>query len=638
MDDNITAKTTFSMSPADIFRFRRYFMATMQQHLYYRDQTPASAQSLRDLASAFRPSLIVELGTLSGLSLRIWLAAAPQAAVKAIDLDFSPLRRSATCFPLDWSKIDLIQTNILKLNFSSLWSERDRVLLFVDAHDLPDTPIMAHVLKNAIPLLPLGSLVVVDDVWHSPEPIDATNSRRLFKEHVLPQIDELLCFDAHYAPYHGGGSFFGFPEVAPLLRYVNRHGIRLEFTPGVKHVAFRVEDAPPSAAPEYDKQDFTARCGVVRWHPLQGTVRGSALAEKVMPGVMQLYERGDNHAVLKLLLDLREKDPQAEGTGYALGVALAAARQFSLAVDALRADLASADPHPNAARLEADIRAAFLRHRAPDKPRRPGVTLFSMPKPFKGHNGLIQRNAIASWLALRPRPEIILLGDEGGTAEICATYGLRHIPDVRRNDFGTPLVDDIFYKAQEAADRQILCYINADIIIFDDLLRAIEIAAKKFDSFLLVGRRIDFDLARELDFADPDQVSSILEEALSGGVLHEPYAMDYFAFRPGLWENIPPFALGRLYWDSWLLSDCLERRRAVVDGSGFVDVLHQNHDYAHLPSGLDVRALYAGRDPEVKRNLALAGAMSGGTRVYDAPFALHKNGYIVARKKVDPHS
>jgi hypothetical protein len=45
------------------------------------------------------------------------------------------------------------------------------------------------------------------------------------------------------------------------------------------------------------------------------------------------------------------------------------------------------------------------------------LTIFAIPKPFRGHIGVIQRNAICSWLELRQACEIILLGDDEGTAE-----------------------------------------------------------------------------------------------------------------------------------------------------------------------------------------------------------------------------
>jgi hypothetical protein len=79
------------------------------------------------------------------------------------------------------------------------------------------------------------------------------------------------------------------------------------------------------------------------------------------------------------------------------------------------------------------------------------ITIFAMPKAFDGHIGIIQRNAITSWTRLSPRPEIILFGDEIGTADFARELGLRHIAGIKRNAQGTPFLDDLFAQAQGAA-------------------------------------------------------------------------------------------------------------------------------------------------------------------------------------------
>src|SRR5207245_9622872 len=97
------------------------------------------------------------------------------------------------------------------------------------------------------------------------------------------------------------------------------------------------------------------------------------------------------------------------------------------------------------------------------------ITFFATPKPFTGHIAVIQRNAITSWTVLRPRPLIVLVGDDQGTAEIAGDLGLGHIPVVRSNEYGTPLVEDIFATAEARASVDLFCYINADFMILGDL-------------------------------------------------------------------------------------------------------------------------------------------------------------------------
>ena len=68
------------------------------------------------------------------------------------------------------------------------------------------------------------------------------------------------------------------------------------------------------------------------------------------------------------------------------------------------------------------------------------LTVFAVPKPFAGHIGVIQRNAVRSWRALHPECQVILCGDEPGSAEAASELGVERLLDVDTNDFGTPLL------------------------------------------------------------------------------------------------------------------------------------------------------------------------------------------------------
>lgn len=629
------------------FRHWRDLLSYLEKRLYYRDQSEASFQSLCALAADFRPTLIVELGTLYGLSLRAWLMAAPQARVTAVDLSFAALRRSLEFFPIapeDLARVRLLQSDILRLDFSSLWSKEDRVLLFVDAHDLPEVPLMRHVLDKALPCLPEGSLVVVDDLWHSPQAVTPANARACFRQRVLGEIDELGIFKGWYAPYHGGGSFWGFREVVPLLRYVNERGLRLEFSPEAKHVYFRL-GAPAGAfdtAGAFDAELFNRNCGSVSRHPLQDAFAGKLPSHSGPAQAMRLYSGGQYSECLELLEALLEREPGLPGLRYALALVLARTGSFAQALSLLEKERSLAvrrsGAQPGAEsileagmdRLYADIESRFFRLRRTDKKqRRPGLSLFAAPKPFKGQANIIQRNAVQSWLRLTPRPDIMLFGDEEGIAGICEEFGLRHIPDLPYDDRGVPRLDELFLLAQAEARADILCYVNADIILFNDLLRVTACAGRKFPDFLLVGERVDYDLSEEIDFSDPLWAEKLLARALDTGRMHAPTGMDYFVFTPGLWKDIPPLALGRCTWDPWLLDNALRAGHPVVDCSAAVTIIHQNHDYAHLEGGRE--AVYASREIGSKRNRALAGSATRLNNVHLASFRAHTDGYITAR-------
>ncbi len=132
------------------------------------------------------------------------------------------------------------------------------------------------------------------------------------------------------------------------------------------------------------------------------------------------------------------------------------------------------------------------------------LTVFATPKPFVGHVGVIQRNAISSWMRLHPDVEVILVGDDAGTAEVCAEFEIRHIPHVKRNRYGTKYLADIYDRAQAAARHEVVCHVNCDIILMADFLQGVARVAAGEKRFLMAGRRWDVDLTGAIDFSSAD--------------------------------------------------------------------------------------------------------------------------------------
>jgi len=248
------------------------------------------------------------------------------------------------------------------------------------------------------------------------------------------------------------------------------------------------------------------------------------------------------------------------------------------------------------------------------------LTIFAIPKPFKGHIDVIQRNAIQSWTRLRPACEVILYGDDEGTAEAAAQYGVKHIPDVRRNEFGTPLLNSLFEKTQEIAANDLISYVNADIVLVDDFIPSITRVASSRKKFLLVGRRWNVDVDDHIDFSDgwEGRIRRRVEER---GALYTIDGIDYFVFRRGTLGELPPFAVGRPGWDGWMIYNALKSRKMpVIDATMAITCVHQNHDYSHLK---DQNNRF-GRGPEATRNRTIAGGMDNLYTLYDANWRLEK--------------
>lgn len=236
-----------------------------------------------------------------------------------------------------------------------------------------------------------------------------------------------------------------------------------------------------------------------------------------------------------------------------------------------------------------------------------------------GHINVIQRNAIQSWLSLRPACEIILFGDDDGVKETAEEFNVLHVPDIEKNEFGTPLLSSAFNSVQKLAKNNLLMYANADVIFFQDLIEAIQRIHKP--SFLLCGRRWDLDIKDEIDFEGNGWAGELLEKVKNEGKLHGLSGMDYFIFPRNL-VNMPAFAVGRPGWDTWLIYNMRSRRTPVINATDAITVIHQNHDFSHSKFGEKKRV----GGPEWQRNIQIAGGLTNMLTLRDADWVLDENG------------
>lgn len=232
----------------------------------------------------------------------------------------------------------------------------------------------------------------------------------------------------------------------------------------------------------------------------------------------------------------------------------------------------------------------------------PLLTLFTTPKPFKDpHVVTIQRNALKSWKALGDDVEVVLVGDETGMPEVAREFGFIHRPEARVNAQGTPLISSIFELGRRENDSPFLAYVNTDIILFPDFIETLKSLGARLKTFLLVGQRYDLDVTEELAFGEGWQ-ASLLQTAKNEGKLHARAGSDFFIFPRACFQDIPDFSVGRAGWDNWMIYKGRRERWPVVDCSEAITIIHQNHDYSHLPGG---QTHY--RQPETGVNIRLAG-------------------------------
>ena len=266
------------------------------------------------------------------------------------------------------------------------------------------------------------------------------------------------------------------------------------------------------------------------------------------------------------------------------------------------------------------------------------LTFVALPKPFIGHIGVIQRNAIQSWLALNPRPRVVLFGDEEGVAEVVQEFGIDHVPDVERNEFGTPMLPSVFTTAEKMSRDGWMCYINCDIVLVSKFMPSIEKVIRKMQQCLVVGWCTNLDVRKPIDFSDSEWEQKMLSFMRVKGT-KRGNTSDYFVYRKGMYPYYPPLILGRAYFDNWVIYEARRLKIPVVNATDTIAAIHQNHFYTAV-AGEDT-GNHSGE--EAHRNLDIIGKKYYVYRPTEASHELTKggklrvlwSGYLLIRPRLD---
>ncbi|MFN5193019.1 MAG: hypothetical protein ACK5E6_01140 [Cyanobacteriota bacterium] len=240
------------------------------------------------------------------------------------------------------------------------------------------------------------------------------------------------------------------------------------------------------------------------------------------------------------------------------------------------------------------------------------LTLFTVPKAFVGHIGIIQRNAIRSWQACIPGVQIILFGSDDGVAQAAAELQVEHGSAIRFSAYGAPMLDSVFAQARARSIHPVLCFANADIIFRGHVEPLLSLKSP----FLAIGESVDAELFESVNFGDENWRPKITDRRVTRG----PFALDFFFFTRDLYADIPPFRIGRARYDNWMVWRALRQRAMVVDVGRLLQAVHQRHDYAHLARGR--KEAYRGFDALQNEKLAGIWCNLYLHSVHDARFVL----------------
>jgi hypothetical protein len=250
------------------------------------------------------------------------------------------------------------------------------------------------------------------------------------------------------------------------------------------------------------------------------------------------------------------------------------------------------------------------------------LSLFSVPKTFAGAAAVIQDNAVASWTRLGNDCDIVLLGDDPGVAAAAARHGVRHQPVIARNALGTPLLSAVLRQMDESARFPLVALVNADIVLLDDFLPAVLSVSRNNRNFMLVASRYNCRIDTPLRFENGWD-AALRVQARAENQMYPAAGSDIFVFHRGLFGEVPELAIGRGYWDNWLMRDARRNHASLIDATACLTSVHQEHGYGHVPgvpAAADDESVYRGE--EGRRNLALAGGHQGLYTMFDATHVL----------------
>jgi hypothetical protein len=213
----------------------------------------------------------------------------------------------------------------------------------------------------------------------------------------------------------------------------------------------------------------------------------------------------------------------------------------------------------------------------------PAWTVFAAMRPFVGEFARLQRNAIVSWLAVRPACRVVLVDDEAGTtAAAVAGLPVAIRSGVRRSRLGAPLFDSFVDVGGRDAVGDTLVCTTADVLFpprLGDVLDAVRREMRGRDYLVVAGRH---DVSSAPDTAQPSWFESLRAD------VRPDYrrGIDMWAYPSRMALQPPPFPIGRHGTDGWVVYDMKRRGIPVIDVTAEAPMIHQTHD---KPAAADPR-------------------------------------------------
>jgi hypothetical protein len=208
------------------------------------------------------------------------------------------------------------------------------------------------------------------------------------------------------------------------------------------------------------------------------------------------------------------------------------------------------------------------------------ITFFTTFKTFN----LAEQNAIGSWLSLHPSSQVLIFSESTLSHPLLHQPRVSIVSDFKKHNTGLPLINSMFEEASKLATHRLLCYLNSDIILVPEFVKAISLLLKVNKPFLAVSQRIDLDLTGPVNFDSPKSVEELFLQIKQNGKIHPATGSDIFIFPRHQYDggNMPDLVVGRPGWDLWMIYNARLRFNRLIDITGnSPSVIHQNHPFKY---------------------------------------------------------
>ena len=197
------------------------------------------------------------------------------------------------------------------------------------------------------------------------------------------------------------------------------------------------------------------------------------------------------------------------------------------------------------------------------------ITFYTSPRNFEPPYDVWQDNAIRSWLALKPTPQVVLIGDRE-TAVEAKRLGVQF----GESDGDLPSVRHIIRAGEQRAGYPVICFLNADNVLLPTFYADIAPVVWQYERFMCIGRRTNLDVDGSIDSTSPEFAIQVEQHGTPGGWT----GLDYFIYRGfSLADGMPDFKIGRGFYDNWLVRRILWGAIPLIDITGALTVVHENH-------------------------------------------------------------